>query len=250
MRQYHLDLEEKDVGRYVLMPGDPHRVSAIAAHLDNAREMSFHREFCSWTGYLGQTRVSVVSSGIGGPSTAIAIEELAALGVHTVIRTGTCGLLQPGDKRGDVVIATGCYRGGATANAYVPLNYPAIASAELVEALRVSARECGISPRIGIIESKDAFFLESPQYLPCVEEATKHWEIMQRAGIVATEMESDTIFVIAQLRKMRAASVLFGLGSHHGVEDMTPMSCDELNLLSSIAIGALKSIIQSDLRDS
>lgn len=248
MRQYHLDLDESDVGRYVLMPGDPHRVSAIAAYLSDAREMSFHREFCTWTGYLGQTRVSVVSSGIGGPSTAIALEELAALGVHTVIRTGTCGLLQPGDTRGVLVIATGCYRGGSTANAYVPINYPAIADFELVEALCTAARSRGVSPRVGVIESKDAFFLESPQYLPCVEEATMHWDIMQRAGILATEMESDTIFVIAQLRKMRAASVLFGLGSHHGVEDMSPMSSDELDTLSRVAIGALEAIIESDKR--
>ena len=102
--------------------------------------------------------------------------------------------------------------------------------------------------RVGVIESKDAFFLESPQYLPCVEEATMHWDIMQRAGILATEMESDTIFVIAQLRKMRAASVLFGLGSHHGVEDMSPMSSDELDTLSRVAIGALEAIIDSDKR--
>ena len=162
MRQYHLDLDESDVGRYVLMPGDPHRVSTIAAYLSDAREMSFHREFCTWTGYLGQTRVSVVSSGIGGPSTAIALEELAALGVHTVIRTGTCGLLQPSDTRGTLVIATGCYRGGSTANAYVPLNYPAIADFELVEALCTAARSRGVSPRVGYRKQRCFFSRIAP----------------------------------------------------------------------------------------
>ena len=187
MRQYHLDLDESDVGRYVLMPGDPHRVSAIAAYLSDAREMSFHREFCTWTGYLGQTRVSVVSSGIGGPSTAIALEELAALGVHTVIRTGTCGLLQPSDTRGTLVIATGCYRGGSTANAYVPLNYPAIADFELVEALCTAAR----SRRASVLsKAKMLFFSNRPNICPASKKrrctgiscsAQEYWQPKWRA---------------------------------------------------------------------
>ena len=249
MKQYHIGLDCQDVGRYVLMPGDPHRVKEIANHLENAREMANHREFCAWTGQLGQTRVSVVSSGIGGPSAAIAVEELGALGVHTIIRTGTCGLLQPENKRGDIIIAAGCYRGGATANAYVPANYPAFADCRIVGALERSAADCGAPHRLGVIESKDAFFLESPACLPRAKEAADHWEMLQRAGVLATEMESDTIFVVARLRKIRAASVLFGLGSHHGVEDMRPMSGDELSLLCKVAVGALKYIIEDDAKN-
>lgn len=250
MKQYHLNVTKDDVGSYVIMPGDPKRVQKIARFLNNPIEVGNNREYCTYTSTLEGEKVSVVSSGIGGPSTAIAVEELRQLGVHTIVRTGTCGLLQPDMKRGDIVIATGCYRGGATANAYVPVNFPAIADFGLVATLCRVADEKGVRYRAGIIESKDAFFLETPQALPMHEAAESYWKVLQRAGVLATEMESDTLFVVALLRGIRAASVLCGIGSHNGVADMTPMSEEEVERHAYLAVETLRRTIKDDRNKS
>src|SRR5438874_4976459 len=143
-KKYHVGLAKGEVGDYVLVPGDPGRTPMIAKHLDDAREVAFSREYRTFTGTLDGVPVSSVSSGIGGPSAAIAVEELGELGAHTFLRVGTCGAAQPGIKRGELVIATGAVRSEGTPNGYVPLEYPAIADHKVVNACVEAASAAGV----------------------------------------------------------------------------------------------------------
>src|ERR1700731_2748747 len=139
-RKYHVGLGPGDVGNYVLVPGDPGRTPMIARYLDNAREVAFSREYRTFTGSIEGVPVSAMSTGMGGPSVAIAVEELGELGVHTFLRVGTCGAAQPEIKMGDLVIGIGAVRSEGTPNGYIPLEYPAIASLDVVNALVDSAK--------------------------------------------------------------------------------------------------------------
>lgn len=246
MRQYHVALERGEVGRYVMLPGNPGRVEKMAKYLDEPVFVRQNREYCCWNGKLLGETVSIVSTGIGGPSAAIAIEELGAIGADTFIRTGTCGSLQDEYGRGDLIIATGSVRGGATANAYVPLAYPAVANHELVSDLIEAARAKGYRFGAGIIQCKDAFFLEDPDMLPLHNEAKNYWETLKLAGVLASEMESDTLFVIGSIRKYRVATVLLALGGTAGDTEMVGTTPEELERMTVCAIEALKLRIQRD----
>src|SRR5438552_18188858 len=137
-KKYHIGVGQGDVGEYVLMPGDPGRTPLIAKHLDGAREVAFSREYRTFTGTVDGVPVSAMSTGMGGPSVAIGVEELSELGVHTFLRVGTCGAAQPEIKMGDLVIAIGAVRSEGTPDGYVPKEYPAIASLDVVNA-RIAA---------------------------------------------------------------------------------------------------------------
>ena len=139
-RKYHVGLAAGEVGAYVLIPGDPFRTPLIARHLVDAKEKAWSREYRTFTGSIDGTPVSTCSSGIGGPSMAIAVEELGELGVTTFIRVGTCGAARMGIRIGDLVIATGAVRSEGTPDAYVPREFPAMASHEVVSALTDAAR--------------------------------------------------------------------------------------------------------------
>lgn len=244
-RLYHTQLCASDIGKYILLPGNPDRVEAMAQFLDHPHFVMRNREYCTWTGELEGQTVSIVSTGIGGPSAAIAMEELIELGAHTFIRTGTCGMLQPDSRRGDLFIPTGCVRGGGTTLAYVPVHYPAVAHPDLVQALKRAATRHATRVHLGITECKDAFYLETPEKLPLGAKAEEQWRVWERANVLATEMESDTLFVIASIRNVRAASVLFGLGSCDGVVAMSPMIETETRSLSLAGIDAIRELIKS-----
>ena len=246
MKQYHIALDNGQVGRYVLLPGNPQRVEKMARYLDNPVFMGQNREYCCWNGELLGEKVSIVSTGIGGPSAAIAMEELGAIGADTFLRTGTCGMLQPGHGRGELVIATGSVRGGSTADAYVPREFPAIANYEIVNDLIAAADNLGYKRSVGIIQCKDAFYLEDPVKLPRQQQVEVMWDVWRRAGVVASEMESDTLFVIASIRGYRMGTVLMSLGGTAGETEMVGTSKDELDRMTTTAIEALKIRIQKD----
>ena len=124
--QYHLRIKEGDVGRYVILPGDPKRVPLIASFLEDAVQVADSREYNTYTGYLGNTKVSVTSTGIGGPSASIAMEELVKCGADTFVRVGTCGGMQEDVMGGDIVIATGAVRMEGTSREFAPIEYPAV----------------------------------------------------------------------------------------------------------------------------
>ena len=208
-RKYHVGLAPGEVGGYLLIPGDPARTELIARHLGRAEEKAFSREYRTFTGHIGGTPVSTCSSGIGGPSVAIAVEELADLDVHTFLRVGTCGGLQPGVAVGDLVIATGAVRSEGTPDAYVPREYPAIASHEVVAACVEAARAAGIRNHVGLVRSVDALYPElDPDRMPMARALREDLDLWRRAGVVASDMESATLMIVAALRGLRAGTIL------------------------------------------
>jgi len=199
-----------------LLCGDPGRVSRIARRLENARTVSEVRGFIVVTGELDGVAVTVASTGIGGPSTAMLVEALIDMGAGTLIRVGTSGSLQSHVGLGDIVIAAAAVRDDGTTKTYVPAEYPAVASYEVVAALAEAARQLGYRHHTGVVHSKDAFFIETPERLPArlwAEERLRTWI---RAGVLATEMECSTLFTLASIRGVRSGAVLAVVGDTAG----------------------------------
>ena len=245
-RKYHVGLGEGEVGSYVLMPGDPFRTKLIADHLEGAEEKAWSREFRTFTGRVGDTFVSTCSSGIGGPSMAIAVEELGELGVHTFLRVGTCGAAQPGIRLGDLVIATGAVRSEGTPDGYVPREYPAMASHEVVGACREAAEAAGVPFHVGVIRSVDALYSDLlPERMPRPQELRAELEMWARAGIMANDMESSTLMVVAGLRGWRSGVVLLcvdelGSGEIHHLDPAY------MHRMLDVAVDAVRRLIESD----
>ena len=211
-KEYHIGLKKGDVGRYVLLPGDPARTELIAKHFDNAREVAFTREYRTFTGTVDGIKVSTTSTGIGCPSAAIAIEELAKIGADTFIRVGTAGSLQKEVKLGDVVISTGAVREEGTTRQYVPLSYPAVANLEVTNALVKAAKGLGFRYHPGIVHCKDAFYTEGAKDLPLAEYNEEMWQAWYRSNVLATSMETSALFVISSIKRLRAGEVLAIIG--------------------------------------
>src|SRR5213080_4719057 len=196
-KKYHVGLGPGDVGDYVLVPGDPFRMPLIAKHLDGAKEVAFSREYRTFTGTVEGVKVSAMSSGMGGPSVAIGLEELHELGVHTVLRVGTCGALQPGIKMGDLVIAVGAVRSEGTPDGYVPKEYPAVASLDIVEALRDAAESSRVPHHLGIMRSVDALYSDLvPDQMPRPD-LRAELETWTRDGVVGNDMETSTLYIVS-----------------------------------------------------
>lgn len=206
--QYHLGIRNGDVGKYVILPGDPKRCAKIASHFENARLVADRREFTTYTGCLDGEKVSVTSTGIGGPSAAIALEELVRCGADTFIRVGTCGGMQPEIRSGDLVIATGAVRMEGTSREYAPIEFPAVADFGIVGALEQAARQKGYPCHIGIVQCKDSFYGQhEPEKMPVSYELCNKWEAWKRLGCLASEMESAALFVTAAYHQVRIGSV-------------------------------------------
>jgi len=209
--QYHVHLKRGDVGRYVLLPGDPGRVPLIASFFDNAKEVAFNREYRTYTGTVDGIKVSCCSTGIGCPSTAIAVEELIKCGADTFIRIGTCGALQREVKLGDLCITTGAVREEGTTRQYVPLSYPAVADLDVTLALREAAKKLKLPAHTGIGHCKDAFFIEDKN-IPIREEIDALWNAWYKSNVISTSMESAALFVVSSIRRVRAGEVLATIG--------------------------------------
>jgi uridine phosphorylase len=199
--QYHIRLKPGDVGEYVLLPGDPDRVLRIGRHLENAQEIAFHREYRTVTGTYRGLRVSATSTGIGCPSAAIAVEELANIGVRGVVRVGSTGALQPHLKIGDLIITTASMKNEGTSGFYVPAGFPAAADHFLTHALYEAAIALRAQQKsavyMGLSVSDDAFYGETPEYIHKVSSYK----------LLNVEMESSAIFTIAHLRGLVAGMV-------------------------------------------
>ena len=205
--QYHIGLGMGDVRRYCSLPGDPGRCEAIAAHFDGAAFVHANREYTTWTGTLEGEKVSVVSTGIGGPSAAIAMEELHQIGADTFLRVGTCGGIRLDVRSGDVVIATGAVRMEGTSREYAPIEYPAVADFEVTSALVDSARALGKPYKVGVVQCKDSFYGQhSPARMPVSCELEQKWEAWKRLGVLASEMESAALFTVAAALGVRCGS--------------------------------------------
>lgn len=210
--QYHINMKKGDVGRYVILPGDPGRVPKIAEYFDSAKEITFNREYRTYTGYIDGIKVSCTSTGIGCPSTAIAVEELIKLGADTFIRIGTAGSLQKEVELGDICITTGAVREEGTTRQYVPLSYPAVADLDVSVALRNAAKKLGFKSHCGIGHCKDAFYTEGECGLPLDEENRLKWEAWYKSNVISTSMESAALFIVSSIRKVRAGEILAIIG--------------------------------------
>jgi len=203
--RYHIRVQPGDVGGYVLLPGDRDRVRRIAEHLHAPRLVGENREFRTMTGDLDGTPVSVMSSGMGSPAVAIAVEELRSAGVHTIVRVGTTGAVGPGPRLGDAIIALGAVRSEGTSRAYIDLAYPAIADIDVVEALRRAARQAKHPHHVGLVESADAYYAEAWR---ADAASPAHVEQMRQGGVLAIEMEASALFVVGRLRGLRTGCIL------------------------------------------
>src|SRR6266849_10527358 len=244
-KKYHIGLAKGEVGEYVLIPGDPGRTPAIAKYLDGAREVAFSREYRTFTGSIEGVPVSAMSSGMGGPSVAIAVEELGELGVHTFLRVGTCGAAQPEIKMGDLVIATGAVRSEGTPTGYVPLEYPAIPSLDMVNALAEAARAEGVRHHLGIIRSVDALYSDLvPDTMPRPH-LRDELEMWSRAGVLSNDMESSTLFVVSRIRKRRAGTINLCV-DELGAGEIHHLDPKYMDRMLRVAVDAMKLLIEHD----
>ena len=236
------------MGRYVLLPGDPKRCQKIAAHFEHAKLMADSREFVTYTGYLDGEKVSVTSTGIGGASASIALEELVKIGADTFIRVGTCGGMQQNVKSGDLVIASGAIRMEGTSREYAPIEFPAVADFEVLQALTESAREKGQRSHVGVVQCKDAFYGQhEPQTKPVSYELIQKWEAWKRLGCLASEMESAALFVVGSYLRVRVGSVFLVMANQEraaaGLEN--PVIHDTEAAIET-AVAALRRLIRRD----
>lgn len=246
--QYHTRLKNGDVGKYVILPGDPKRCEKIARHFEHPVLIADSREYVTYTGYLDGVKVSVTSTGIGGPSAAIALEELAAVGADTFIRVGTCGGMDLKVKSGDVVIATGAVRMEGTSKEYAPIEYPAVPDYTIVGAL-VSAAQALKKPfHVGVVQCKDSFFGQhSPETKPVGYELLNKWNAWLAMGCLASEMESAALFIVGSYLHVKVGSVFLAVANQErekaGLEN--PVVHDTEGTIE-VAIEAIRALIARD----
>ena len=246
--QFHIRCKKGDVGRYVLLPGDPGRSEKIAAHFDDARQVACNREYNIYTGTLLGEPVSVCSTGIGGPSAAIAMEELAAIGADTFVRVGTCGGIDLKVQSGDVVIATAAVRQEGTALHYAPMEFPAAADYEVTVALVESAKKVRASWHVGIVQAKDSFYGQhSPGRMPVSYELLDKWEAWKRLHVLASEMEAAALFVCASALEVRCGACFHVIWNQEreaaGLDQKENMDAE---LAIQVGVESLKALIAAD----
>ena len=247
-RQYHIHCAPGEVGRYVILPGDPGRCPSIAALFDDAKLIARNREYVTYTGTLLGEKVSVCSTGIGGPSASIAMEELHALGADTFIRTGTCGGIDIDVKSGDIVVATGAIRFEHTSLEYAPIEFPAVADFGITAALAEASAALGYTTHTRVVQCKDSFYGQhSPEKSPVYYELLQKWESWKRLGVKASEMESAALFVVAAALHVRCGSCFHVVWNQErekaGLDqDMS----EDTSAAVRVAVEGLKRIIAQD----
>ncbi|MBR4864245.1 MAG: uridine phosphorylase [Oscillospiraceae bacterium] len=246
--QYHIRCKAGDVGKYCFLPGDPGRCEAIASHFDDPVQVSYNREYNIYTGYLMGEKVSVCSTGIGGPSAAIAMEELVACGADTFIRVGTCGGIAMELLPGDVVVATGAVRYDHTSYEYAPAEFPAVPDFDVAAALKAAGEALGYRTHTGVVQCKDSFYGQhSPEKSPVYYELLQKWESWKRLGVKASEMESAALFVVAAALGVRCGSCFHVVWNQErekaGLQQ--PMT-EDTSAAIKVGIEAMKRLIMAD----
>lgn len=248
MSEYHLKTQAEKIGRYVLLPGDPGRCEKIAAYFENPEFISQNREYRIYSGTLEGEKVSVCSTGIGGPSAAIALEELVHCGANTFIRVGTCGGISMDVVPGDVVIALSAVRQDGTSFEYAPEGYPATADFELTISLNDAAQTLGVPHHVGVVQAKDSFYGQhDPDSMPVAPKLYALWDAYKRLNVLCSEMESAALFCVAAARRVRCGAVFHAVWNQErrsaGLIDPDAFDTD---LCIRVAIEALKTRIRKD----
>lgn len=233
-KMHHIACKQGEVGRYVFLPGDPGRASMIAEYFEGAEKIASNREYTTYTGALLGEKVSVTSTGIGCPSAAIAVEELAMIGADTFIRVGTSGPMQPFMERGDLVITWGAVRDEFTSQQYMPLSYPAVADEDVTLALREAARRRGVRHHVGLTQSKDSFYGQhEPERMPVSRYLQDRWDAWIQGGVMCSEMEASTLFVVSRILRKRAGGIMIAAGSKDPLDDLIGTAIDAVKILIS-----------------
>lgn len=246
--QFHIRCKEGDVGAYCILPGDPGRCEAIAALFDHAAFVSQNREYTVYTGTLLGEKVSVCSTGIGGPSAAIAMEELSAIGAHTFIRVGTCGGIAEKVRAGDLVIATGAIRMEGTSREYAPIAFPAVPDFDVLCALVRAAEQLNKPFHTGVVQCKDSFYGQhSPERMPVAQELLYKWDAWKRLGALASEMESAALFTVAAARGLRCGAIFSALWNQEREKaGLDQDAVFDTSIAVKAGVEALKLIIAQD----
>lgn len=248
-RQYHIQVKPGEVGRYCILPGDPKRCEKIAKYFEGPVRIADSREFVTYTGTLNGEKVSVTSTGIGGPSASIAMEELVNCGVDTFVRIGTCGGMQTDVLSGDTVIATGAVRMEGTSREYAPIEYPAVADLDVVNALVRSAKNMKVPYHTGVVECKDSFYGQhSPDRMPVGYELKEKWEAWKKLGCLASEMESAALFIVAAARHVRCGSCFLVMANQEREAlGLSNPVVHDTDTAVRVAIGAVKILMAEDV---
>lgn len=247
-RQHHIAVAPGEVGRYVLLPGDPGRCAPIAALFDDAAMVARNREYETWTGTLDGEPVSVTSTGIGCPSAAIAMEELARVGAEVFIRVGTSGSMQHHIVPGDLGVVSAAIRDEGTSSHYMPIEFPAVADVGVTVALAEGARSTGRRVHVGISQSKDSFYGQhEPERMPVASRLADRWKAWMAGGAICSEMEAAALYVVAAVLGVRAGGIMMIAGH----PDQSPMTPDEHEAISidnllPAAIEGLRRVIATD----
>ena len=247
-KQFHIACTQGDIGRYCILPGDPGRVPAIAALFDDAKQIAYNREFNVWTGTLLGEKVTACSTGIGGPSASIAMEELHKCGADTFIRTGTCGGIALDVQSGDVVVATGAIRYEHTSREYAPIEFPAVADFQVTNALVEATRKLGFPLHTGIVQCKDSFYGQhDPAASPVYYELQQKWETWKRLGVKASEMESAALFVVAAALGCRCGSCFHVVwNQEREAAGLDQKMSEDTTSSVRVSVEALKILIEED----
>ena len=246
--QYHIGLNKGDVGEYVILPGDPKRCEKIAAYFDNAQLIADRREYTTYTGFLNGTKVSVTSTGIGGPSASIALEELVNIRAKTFMRVATCGGIDTNVKRGDIVIATGAIRMEGTSKEYAPIEFPAIANLDVINSLVNASKNLNYEYHTGVVQCKDSFYGQhSPDKMPVNYELLNKWEAWKKMGTLASEMESAALFIVGSFLKVKVGSVFLTVANQEREKlNLENPVVHDTDKAIKTAIEALKILIAND----
>jgi uridine phosphorylase len=247
-KQYHINVGEGEVGKYVIMPGDPKRCEKIAAYFDDPKLIADSREYVTYTGFLDGVKVSVTSTGIGGPSASIALEELVNCGADTFIRVGTCGGMDINVKGGDMVIATGAIRMEGTSKEYAPIEFPAVANIDVTNSLIQASKILNKVYHAGVVQCKDSFYGQhSPETKPVSYELIDKWNAWLRCGCLASEMESAALFVVGSYLKVRVGSVFLTVANQErenaGLENI---QVHDTEAAIQVAVQAIRNLIKAD----
>ena len=249
-KQYHIGVCKGEIGKYCLLPGDPDRCEKIASYFDEPYFVNSNREYTIYNGKLCGETVTVCSTGIGGPSTAIAVEELYACGADTFIRIGTCGGISLDVHPSDIVIASGAVRQDGTSREYAPIEFPAVPSTDVLFALTDAARELGLAHHAGVVQSKDSFYGQhSPTRMATCSELTEKWEAWKRLNVLASEMEASTLFTVGATLKAKTGAVFSTVWNQEryleGL-DTKDDECHDTSPAIKTAILAIKKLIESE----
>ena len=246
--QFHIRCGTGDVGRYCFLPGDPGRSETIAAYFDDPVRVQSNREYTTYTGALLGEKVSVCSTGIGGPSAVIAMEELHRIGADTFIRVGTCGGIAREVKSDDVVIATGAVRHEGTSREYAPIEFPAVSNYEVQTALVNAAKKLGKPWHAGVVQCKDSFYGQhDPGRMPVRQELLYKWEAWKRLGVLASEMESAALFCCAAALGVRCGSCFHVIwNQEREAAGLDQRESHDLSAALEVGLEGMKELILAD----